>query len=1033
MDEATPLLVSEAMNHPPSSDYEANALLGGTAISNNTVKAKVGGFFMGCARNWRTIVGGVIILTALMMLADMNTKMTYILLGGPPSPTFSEMTSEMSKHPSFINIFTDPGDHSVFALDIPNSYLKDPKPVVFSAIFYRGSNIDDARDIDVDTYLYMPAENTDETVYEFRLTDDMKGVDLIRKTMSLRSTDPTMQQVTEQSTWEGWEVTMPIVAMDVDTDGDTHFLVDASELVVNGFYVTDIGPDVLAGEPRLLLSECKSFPRNFDVVAQYKIMPPPARVAASGSKEPLDVALMFSVALLPEEPMMARVWDERVGYFTANYIDLGDHREDVLENHASSMVDRNVKIIERRRLEEDGQILYYIDPTVPEKWREAMKAGVEAWQPAFKELGYGDAAIRAILPGDEDWPKDYDVGDIRYNTISWAIDLDATFALGPSTVDPRSGEILKSNIVFTNGWLKAWLSVFEKMGPNPTGEPNDRRHLHDDGDHDHNHEEEEHVPVFHADHDPHRRLTSSDHDHALFVHDDHDHDHDHDHEDFSDFEYFWKPKANGEPRAHPLAFLSRGTKSVRHHNWRGCRSMHLENPSLHLARMALALSDDESVADDIIAQGWMNVAMHEVGHTLGLRHNFKGSTHANLNQLGDVEFTQAEGLTSSVMDYLPINIVGKRDFGAEHLNLDFFTPVIGKYDFWAIEYGYKMLDDEQTARPHPVLEETASVNLPFSTDEDGSRYEGADPLNAAYDLSDDPVEYYSDGILHLVRKLRPTLLDRAVFVGEPFYQYSNNERGLLTQVRFAGLYLAKFVGGFKIDRQRRQTVEDSNGRLDVYNTERQRSALGFIMDILSEDPNEMENGESLYPASDSMQYLLKREGMCEGLMQYCQGIVPYEVLSSIDTLQSQVLTNLFDPERLNRVRMQEWYAQQSGDNVVTLKELFQTTTNTIWGADLAQSSRVQKSRNWNLQTYWVDLLIYAQCVPDLPGDISSHMAGQLYQLKSSIESVVNSTKTADIASNDAYPQLVSVMHKIQLWEKGDMCESMMLMEGLSQS
>lgn len=70
------------------------------------------------------------------------------------------------------------------------------------------------------------------------------------------------------------------------------------------------------------------------------------------------------------------------------------------------------QIINRRRLEPgpDMQpITYYIDPTVPPEWRDAFKAGVEAWQPAFKAAGLGDKAIRAVLPGEEDWPEDYQV------------------------------------------------------------------------------------------------------------------------------------------------------------------------------------------------------------------------------------------------------------------------------------------------------------------------------------------------------------------------------------------------------------------------------------------------------------------------------------------------------------------------------------------------------------------------------------------------------------------------------------------------
>ena len=74
------------------------------------------------------------------------------------------------------------------------------------------------------------------------------------------------------------------------------------------------------------------------------------------------------------------------------------------------------QFIQRRRLEKGPNykpITYYVDPSVPEKWRPAFKAGVEAWDPAFVAAGFPPRSIRAVLPGDPDWPKDYNVGDIR--------------------------------------------------------------------------------------------------------------------------------------------------------------------------------------------------------------------------------------------------------------------------------------------------------------------------------------------------------------------------------------------------------------------------------------------------------------------------------------------------------------------------------------------------------------------------------------------------------------------------------------------
>lgn len=130
-------------------------------------------------------------------------------------------------------------------------------------------------------------------------------------------------------------------------------------------------------------------------------------------------------------------------------------------NHESQLIDTRVEVVNRRRIVPNQPITYYIDPTVPERWRMAFKKGVEAWKPAFEAAGLGPNAIRGVLPNESAFPSDYRAGDMRYSTISWSVDVDSTFALGPAVVDPRSGEILKSDIIFTHGWLKSWVSNLE--------------------------------------------------------------------------------------------------------------------------------------------------------------------------------------------------------------------------------------------------------------------------------------------------------------------------------------------------------------------------------------------------------------------------------------------------------------------------------------------------------------------------------------------------------------------------------------------
>lgn len=94
------------------------------------------------------------------------------------------------------------------------------------------------------------------------------------------------------------------------------------------------------------------------------------------------------------------------------------------------------------------------------------------------------------------------------------------------------------------------------------------------------------------------------------------------------------------------------------------------------------------------------VPSNKVGHTLGLRHNFQGSTLLTLEELQDPSKTAEAGLTSSVMDYLPLNIVSSKMQGAEVPH--YFTPRVGEYDMWAIKYGYMAVEAEELLAEHEV-------------------------------------------------------------------------------------------------------------------------------------------------------------------------------------------------------------------------------------------------------------------------------------------------------------------------------------------
>ena len=166
----------------------------------------------------------------------------------------------------------------------------------------------------------------------------------------------------------------------------------------------------------------------------------------------MSVLAHYSLALLPENPMVGRFFDPRVGFFTRAFEDYGDEK--------SWMVKR--QYIARFRLEKKDEsaalaepvkpIVFYLSREVPEKWRGFMKQGVEDWQPAFERAGFKNAILGKDAPTRDEDPN-WDAEDARYSVIRWVADPTQN-AMGPHVHDPRSGEIISAHIIFWHDIVK---------------------------------------------------------------------------------------------------------------------------------------------------------------------------------------------------------------------------------------------------------------------------------------------------------------------------------------------------------------------------------------------------------------------------------------------------------------------------------------------------------------------------------------------------------------------------------------------------
>ena len=204
-------------------------------------------------------------------------------------------------------------------------------------------------------------------------------------------------------------------------------------------------------------------------------------------------------------------------------------------------------------------------------------------------------------------------------------------------------------------------------------------------------------------------------------------------------------------------------------------------------------------AERFVAGALKDVVMHEVGHALGLRHNFRGSTGVKLDQLRDAAFTAQRGISNSVMDYNALNIPLENEKVA-----DYNQTTLGSYDYWAIEYAYREFSPEQEAAELARIagRSVGDPGLAYATDEDvvPQLGGGIDPLVNHWDLGDDPIAYFRRS-LSQARELWTRTQKRQLAPGESFALYRRNlQRGLGTFGRTVGP-LSKYVGGVYTSRQ----------------------------------------------------------------------------------------------------------------------------------------------------------------------------------------------------------------------------------------
>jgi hypothetical protein len=529
----------------------------------------------------------------------------------------------------------------------------------------------------------------------------------------------------------------------------------------------------------------------------------------------LFLGYQYSLARLPE-PMPARLADDRIGHFTTTRWDFGNDR----------MPNPRIHLVNRWRLEKRQPaaamsepvrpIVFWLDRNIPVQYRQAVREGVLAWNKAFERIGFS----HAIEVKQQEDDADFDTADSEHASIRWYFGVDNHIAVGPSRVDPRTGEILDADIVIPDSFTRVAYRFFNEEKPAASA-------LSEDG------------CGYAAD-------AAAEMEFALDT-----------------------LEARGD--------IAPGS-----------------------------VAETEFINDVV-----RDVVMHEVGHTLGLRHNFHASTAYTEAQLGDKVFTREHGIAASVMDYSPVNLALQGQPQGEYR-----MKTLGDYDYWAIEYAYRPFDaasEEQGLAA--IAARSREPLLAYGTDEDaGENEDGLDPDISRFDLGSDPLAYIEKRI-KLSQELWRRLQSRKMVDGESYAILRRNAEVNLGQLYVAAHLSAKFVAGVSHVRD-----HAGSGRLPLtpIGAETQRRALRLIV------------GSVFAPQSFAMPADFLQKLVPDGLDRHDHFVhVTFAFPERVQALHANLLGRLYGDDIARRLIE---FGGEGGTKptALTLGELYASLQSAIW-------------------------------------------------------------------------------------------------------
>lgn len=727
---------------------------------------------------------------------------------------------------------------------------------------------------------------TDMLVSWERLDDKLL---LLEKNVHYRAKkgDP-LERVVERTYTDRVVKGLPIMAEARSGSPRRGVLVDLNRLCAVGageFFGSVAG----ALDPSLArVEKLKVFPRNLELALTM-----PSR------KDGTLVTLYYSLVALPGNGFELREADPRIGYFVTA-------AKDFTKPGAG---DRFVRHINRWRLAKkdpglelsppEQPIVFYIERTVPIRYRRWVREGILEWNKAFERIGfYGAIDVRQQTESEF---ADIDPEDARYSFFRW-ITSDAGYAMGASRVNPLTGEIFDADIILDDAMVRGYLREYEtllKETPGAFFSPRER---------------------------------------ALFAEDP-----------------FWHPLHGTrlEPSAEELELQARadaGADSLSEELLRdqASRAAHMAH-EMGRAQLALALAEAEVggvLPEEFVGRILKEIVMHEVGHTLGLRHNFVASTWKSLEDIAQAG--PDEATVASVMDYNPVFVdVPPAEGEEKQEQRSYMTGAIGPYDYLAIAYGYKPVKEAKELEA--IAARISEPGFDYATDQDVAT---GDPYVVRWDIGDDPLAFANHRI-DFAQAMLPKLKDRLIADGEDYTRLRKAVDSLVYDIHFAAQVAARFVGGERYHRDLKG--EGARPPIQVIPAERQRAAVKLIIErVLA--PGAIELDPELVTLLGSNRW-------------WHWGTRPedaaYPLHDRIYSVQRSALSALVSPDRLERIYEHRRKLPPGGD-AYTLAEHFRALTAGLFselgalgsegGGEAPAAPLIEETRR-SLQRLWVDALI----------------------------------------------------------------------------